>query len=89
MNTLRLLFASSSGPDGLRPMPSLGHTFGGNGDLVGAWQKKSAQPAMFVSAPVLGRFTVAGEDVPFVGLSGLPGVDTLPLRRCRSRSRNN
>ena len=34
---------------------------------------------MFVSPPVLGRFTVAGEDIPFVGLAGLPGLDTLPL----------
>jgi cholesterol oxidase len=79
MNTLRLLFASSSGPGGLSPMPSLGRTFGGNGDLFGAWLKHSAHPPLFVSAPVLGRFTVAGEDVPFVGLGGLPGVDTLPL----------
>jgi cholesterol oxidase len=78
MNTLRLLF-SSMNSGGLGPMPSLGRTFGGNGDLFGAWFKNSAEPAMFVSAPVLGRFTVAGEDVPFVGLGGLPGVDTLPL----------
>ncbi|HEV3261446.1 MAG TPA: GMC oxidoreductase [Gemmataceae bacterium] len=79
MNTLRLLFASSRESGGLSPMLSLGLTFGGNGDLFGAWHKTSAQPAMFVSPPVLGRFTVAGEDVPFVGLGGLPGIDTLPL----------
>ena len=79
MNTLRLLFASSLEPGGLRPMTSLGRTFGGNGDLFGAWFKDSAQPSMFESAPVLGRFKVDGQDVPFVGLGGLPGVDTLPL----------
>ena len=74
MNTLRLLFASSLEPDGLSPMPSLGLTFGGNGDLFGAWFKDFAQPSMFVSAPVLGRFQIDREDIPFVGLGGLPGV---------------
>jgi cholesterol oxidase len=79
MNTLRLLFASRVEPGGLSPMPSLGRTFGGNGDLFGAWFKNSAQPAMFESAPILGRFKVDGQDVPFVGLGGMPGIDTLPL----------
>jgi cholesterol oxidase len=79
MSTLRLLFAGSAKPGGLRPMPSLGHTFGGNGDLLGAWFKKSARPAMFESTPVLGRFKVDGQDAPFVVLAGLPGFDTLPL----------
>jgi cholesterol oxidase len=60
MNTLRLLFASSAEPGGLRPMPSLGRTFGGNGDLFGAWFKNFAQPSMFESAPILGRFKVDG-----------------------------
>jgi cholesterol oxidase len=49
MNTLRLLFASSLEPSGLSPMPSLGRTFGGNGDLFGAWFKDSAQPSVFES----------------------------------------
>ena len=79
MNTLKLLFVSSAEPGGLSPMPSLGRTFGGNGDLFGAWFKESAQPPMFQTAPVLGRFKQEGRDVPFIGLAGLPGVDTLPL----------
>jgi cholesterol oxidase len=79
MNTLRLLFASSVEPGGLSPMPSLGRTFGGNGDLFGAWFKNAAQPSMFESAPVLGRFKVDGQDIPYVGLGGMPGIDTLPL----------
>jgi cholesterol oxidase len=79
MNTLRLLFASSLGPGGLNPMPSLGRTFGGNGDLFGAWFKDSAQPSTFNAAPILGRFKVGGRDTPFVGMGGMPGVDTLPL----------
>ncbi len=79
MNTLRLLFASSAEPGGLQPMPSLGRTLGGNGDLLGAWFKDSTHPTMFAAAPVLGRFTVDGRDMPFMGLGGLPGLDTLPL----------
>jgi cholesterol oxidase len=79
MNTLRLLFAGSAEPGGLGPMPCLGRTFGGNGDLVGAWFKESAEPTMFQSPPVLGRFKVDGQDIPFTGIGGLPGLDTLPL----------
>ena len=79
MNSLRLLFTSSLVPGGLRPMPSLGRTFGGNGDVLGAWFKGSAQPSTFKSPPILGRFKVNGRDAPFMGLGGLPGIDTLPL----------
>lgn len=79
MNTLRLLFASSAEPGDLHPMPSLGRTFGGNGDLLGAWFKNAAQPPMFESAPVLGRFKVDGQDMPFLGMWAMPGIDTLPL----------
>jgi len=79
MNTLRLLFTSSLEPGGLNPMPSLGRPFGGNGDFIGAWFKESAQPTMFESAPVLGLFRVDGLDLPFVGMVGMPGIDTLPL----------
>jgi cholesterol oxidase len=79
MNTLRLLFASCLEPGGLNPMPSLGRPFGGNGDFIGAWFKESAQPTMFESAPVLGLFRVDGQDLPFVGMVGMPGIDTLPL----------
>jgi cholesterol oxidase len=79
MNTLRLLFASSLEPAALNPMPSLGRTFGGNGDLFGAWFKKSAQPSTFDATPILGRFKVDGRDTPFVGMGGMPGIDTLPL----------
>jgi cholesterol oxidase len=79
MNTLRLLYTSSSGPDGLSPMPSLGRTFGGNGDSIGAWFKKSAQPPLFETAPVLGRFKVDAQDTPFIGIWALAGIDTVPL----------
>ena len=76
MSTLRLLFAGSSEPGGLSPMPSLGRTFGGNGDFIGAWFKNSAQPPMFETAPVLGRFKVDGQDIPFTGMWALAGIDT-------------
>jgi cholesterol oxidase len=79
MSTLRLLFAGSMEPGGLNPMPSLGRTFGGNGDFMGAWFRESAQPSTFDTAPVLGRYKVDGQDIPFVGMWGLPGFDTLPL----------
>jgi cholesterol oxidase len=79
MSTLRLLFASSLESGGLNPLPSLGRTFGGNGDLIGAWFKNSIEPPMFESAPILGRFVVDGKDVPFVGMWAMPGIETLPL----------
>jgi cholesterol oxidase len=79
MNTLRLLFASSCGQDRIAPMPSLGKTFGTNGDMSGFWFKASAQPSSFRSPPALGTFTVAGIDAPCLGMGGFPGVDTLPL----------
>jgi cholesterol oxidase len=81
MNTLKLLFASSAEPGGLSPMPSLGRTFGGNGDLIGAWFKDSAQPSMFDAPPMLGSIKLDRRDAPFIALAGLPGVDTLPLPR--------
>jgi cholesterol oxidase len=79
MSTLRLLFASSLEPDGLRPMPSLGRTFGGNGDCIGAWFKKSAQPPMFQTTPVLGCFKLDGQDIPFTGMWALAGIAAAPL----------
>ena len=71
MNTLKLLFASSAEPGGLNPMPSLGRTFGGNGDLFGAWFKDFAQPPMFETVPMLGSFKLDQRDVAFVALAGL------------------
>ena len=85
MNTLRLLFASRGGPQGLAPMPSLGRTFGANGDLLGAWFKDPEKTSSFDSPPALGAFTVAGYDAPSFGMGGLPGVDTLPLPRAVKR----
>jgi len=79
MNTLKILFASSAEPAGLRPMPSLGRTYGGNGDLIGAWFNDSAQPPMFESAPVVGRLKLDQFDAPFVALGALAGIDTLPI----------
>jgi hypothetical protein len=52
MNTLKLLFASGAEPAGLSPMPSLARTFGGNGDLMGAWFRESAQPSTFDAVPI-------------------------------------
>ena len=85
LNTLRLLFASRGGPQGLAPMPSLGRTFGVNGDLLGAWFKDPGPVSSFDSPPALGTFTVAGHDAPSLGMGGLPGVDTLPLPRALKR----
>jgi cholesterol oxidase len=79
MNTLRLLFKSSTAPDGLAPMPALGRTFGANGDLVGAWCAGGEQVSSFNSPPSLGAFEVEGHDSPTFGMGGLPGIDTLPL----------
>ncbi len=80
MSTLRLLFAGSGGePGSLNPMPSLGHRFGGNGDLIGAWFKPSVRSPMFESAPVLGRFKVDGQDTPFLGMWSLAGIEKVPL----------
>ena len=42
LNTLRLLFASSTSTGGLAPMPALGRGFFANGDLIGAWIRPSA-----------------------------------------------
>ena len=79
LNTLRLLFASSRGPQALHAMPSLGQRFGANGDLAGLWFKKSTRPSMFNSAPFLGQFDVDGATTPCLVLASLPGVDSLPL----------
>ena len=86
MNTLKLLFASSVEPGSLSPMPSLGRTFGGNGDLLGAWLKDLAQPPMAETAPMLGRCKLDQRDAPHIALAGLPYetaffVPTQSLRR--------
>jgi cholesterol oxidase len=78
MNTLRLLFGAQERHD-LASMPCLGRTFGGNGDFAGFWFKDSAEPPMFLSPPVLGRFTVDDGDVPFLGMVGSCSLDRLPL----------
>jgi cholesterol oxidase len=88
MNTLRLLFAGQARHD-LAAMPALGRTFGGNSDFLGFWFKDSANPPMFVSPPVLGRFTVDNAETPYLGLVGTCGLDTLPLpARARRRLAN-
>jgi cholesterol oxidase len=79
MNTLRLLFESCGQPNGLQAMPSLGKTFGGNGDFIGLWQKGSAEPDMFKTTSVLGRFVADRRPSPFLALIGYAGVDTVPL----------
>jgi len=85
MNTLRVLFASRAGPQGLAPMPSLGRTFGANGDLFGVWFKDAEAISSFNSPPALGAFTVTGYAAPSFGMGGFPGFDTLPLPRALKR----
>jgi cholesterol oxidase len=79
MNTLRLLFASSEGADGLAPMPSLGRTFGANGDLLGIRSSDACGLSTFDAPPALGKFTVAGHDAPWLGMGSLAGTDALAL----------
>lgn len=79
MNTLRLLFANSKSPQGLAPMPALGHRFGANCDLMAAWMKNKGLWSSFSSTPSLGSFAVAGIDAPEFGMGGFPGLESLPL----------
>jgi cholesterol oxidase len=79
LNTLRLLSAASSSPDGLAPMPALGRRFFINGDLVGAWVKPSVSVPSFHSSGAQGALTVAGHEQKPIGVGGLPGFDTWPL----------
>ena len=78
MNTLRLLFDGQQRGD-LAAMPSLGATFGGNGDEIGVWFKDSADLPTLPALPVLGQFTVDAAHTPFYGLASASGLDTLPL----------
>ena len=79
MNTLRLLFASTRMPDGLGPMPALGHGFIANGDLAGVWRRASAPVSSFRSIPSQGEFHVGGHESAACGVGGFPGFQTLPL----------
>ncbi|WP_137896407.1 GMC oxidoreductase [Ramlibacter sp. 2FC] len=79
LNTLRLLFSSSGGPEGLAPMPALGHGFFGNGDMLGAWVKTRADVSSFCSAPVLGTLRIQGHEEKFLGVGSLAGFDAMPL----------
>jgi len=79
LNTVRLLFASSRLPNGLKRMPSLGRNFGANGDSIGLWYRKSPPLPSFTSTPSQGAFTVAGHDAPCYGMGGFAGFETLPI----------
>jgi len=79
MNTLRLLFTSAAGADGLAPMPALGRGFSANGDLMGLWLRKAAPVSSFSSTPSQGAFAVEGHASATFGLGGFPGFQTLPL----------
>ena len=79
LNTLRLLFSSARGPDGLTPMPSLGRGYSANGDLMGVWHRKSAPVSSFVSTPSQGEFRISGHESATYGVGGFPGFQTLPL----------
>jgi cholesterol oxidase len=79
MNTLRLLFASSSGDGRLAAMPALGRTFGANGDLLGAWFRNDRARNSFRGLPSLGAFTVDGHDAAMLAMASLAGLETLPL----------
>jgi cholesterol oxidase len=78
MNTLRLLFDGQQRND-LADMPSLGNTFGGNGDALGVYFKNSAGPSTLHAPPFLGQFTVDEAQSPFFGLAAGCGLETLPL----------
>ncbi|MGP0080456.1 FAD-binding protein, partial [Mycobacterium sp.] len=80
VNTLRLLFDGQQRGD-LTAMPSLGATFGGNGDEIGVCFKDSADLPTLPALPVLGQFTVDEAHSPFFGLASASGFDTLPLPR--------
>lgn len=79
LNTLRLLFDSATAPDGLAPMPALGHRFSANGDLMGVWRRKSTPVSSFTSTPSQGEFRVDGHESAIYGVGGFPGLQTLPL----------
>jgi cholesterol oxidase len=51
MNTLQLLLEGQR-RNGLAAMPSLGSTFGGNGDAIGAYFKNSAGPSTLPAPPL-------------------------------------
>lgn len=78
MNTLRLLFDGQRRND-LAVMPSLGNTFGGNGDALGVYFKNSAGPSTLHAPPFLGQFRVDDAESPFFGLAAGCGLETLPL----------
>jgi cholesterol oxidase len=78
MNTLRLLFDGQRRSD-LAVMPSLGNTFGGNGDALGVYFKNSAGPSTLHAPPFLGQFKVDEAESPFFGLAAGCGLETLPL----------
>jgi cholesterol oxidase len=79
LNTVRLLFASVTQPDGLAPMPALGRGFSANGDTMGVWRRESAQVSSFRSIPSQGEFLVAGHESAAYGVGGFPGFQTLPI----------
>jgi cholesterol oxidase len=79
LNTLRLLFSSSSQPDGLVTMPSLGRSFYGNGDLIAAYVKPDTQVSGFNGATTHGEFTVEGYESLHFGVGGFTGFDTWPM----------
>jgi cholesterol oxidase len=79
MNTLKLLFASSGGAAGLNAMPSLGKTFGANGDLMAIWQRPESAHSSLISTPYHGEFKVNGCHASSYGMGGFPGVDHLPI----------
>ena len=78
MNTLRLLFEGQQRND-LAAMPSLGATFGGNGDEIGVCFKNPGDLPTLPALPVLGHFRVDEARSPFFGLASPSGLDTLPL----------
>jgi cholesterol oxidase len=83
MNTLKLLFASSNRPSGsnsgLVAMPSLGKTFGANGDMMAIWPRGTSPHSSLLSTPYLGEFKVNGCHASSYGMGGFPGVGALPI----------
>lgn len=82
INTLKLLFNSQKS-NGLKPMPSLGHGFGGNGDFPAFWPVNVPGADFTVGTPCHGRVAIKkGKDVN-LGLNmtqyGFNGFGQIPL----------
>ena len=86
LNTLNLLLRSREAKGGLRGMPRLGKSFGGNGDFFGYWNLKDKDNDLSKSLPITGLVkTKDGSGVggnrpwPVILAGAMPSPDKLPL----------